>query len=72
MSNAIHKDLLGKVVLVSPKCLRAEVKDRRFLCEAGFGCHPNTMGRQIYGKWVSDGEEDSILGMFVESIVEQK
>lgn len=63
-------DVTNKVVLVHKKFLKPEVTDRRFLCEGGFGCHPQTNGTSVYGKWLSDGEEDRINGYEIESLVE--
>lgn len=66
--NNLHLELEGKTVLVLSKYLKPEVKDRRFLCEGGFGCSPITNGETIYGKWIADGEKDSIRGRWVESL----
>ncbi len=46
MSNAINKDLEGKVVLIADGGL--------FKCETGFGCKPTTNGRRIYGHYLTN------------------
>jgi hypothetical protein len=68
--NNLRIDLTGKVVTVIPKYLK-DVTDSRFLCEGGFGCHPDTNGTSIYGKWLVDGEEDTIKGFMVDKEVKE-
>ncbi len=62
-------DLTNRVVLIAEKYLKEDVKDRRFLCEGGFGCHSFTNGSKIFGRWLADNEDDSIDGSMVESAV---
>lgn len=70
--NNLHIDLTGKVVSVIPKYLNETgLKDNRFLCEGGFGCHPATTGTTIYGKWVGDGEDDHIKGFMVDKLLKE-
>ncbi len=68
--NNLRMDLTGKTVLVLKKVLKPSITDRRFLCEAGFGCFKNTNGKQIYGKWLCDNKDGNITGYDVESLVE--
>jgi hypothetical protein len=53
-------DLTGKTVLLSAKCYRGTEAERLFKCEGGFGCSPITMGRAVFGAWVSDGSKDRV------------
>jgi hypothetical protein len=69
--NNLRIDITNKVVIVDKKFVKPEVKDRRFLCEGGFGCLPQTNGESIYGKWLVDNEEDLIRGRWIESLDEK-
>ncbi len=70
--NNLHLDLTGKGVRVLIKKFKPEhhatIKDG-FMCEAGFGCHPNTNGEKIFGYWIANKEEDAIGGRDVESLI---
>lgn len=72
--NLLRTNLTDRVVLVKKEILKPDYKniDRRFLCQGGFGCHPNTMGKQIYGIWLCDNTDGNITGYDVESLVEEK
>ena len=63
-------ELKGKVVTVLPQYISHDLTDSRFLCEDGFGCSSFTNGSTIYGKWLVDGERDTIKGFMVEKLVE--
>lgn len=70
--NNLRTDLTGKKVLVKKEYFKPEVYDLikdGFLCEGGFGCKAETMSTFIYGKWISNGEEDSITGHDVDSFI---
>lgn len=45
MANNLQMELEGKVVLA---------RGKRFLCEGGFGCSPNTNGIKIFGRFIDD------------------
>lgn len=71
MTNALGKELEGKVILIKKKYIKPEFHhDRRFMCEGGFGCHSRTLGKAIFGYYLIDGEQDRIEGFMVEKIVE--
>lgn len=73
MANAINAELEGKVVLIKKEYMKPEFHDddkRRFMCEGGFGCHPWTLGKAIFGYYLIDGEKDRIEGYMVDKIVE--
>lgn len=70
--NNLKIDLTNKVVLVSTRHLKPEVTDRRFLCEAGFGCHSGTFGEKIFGRWLSDNQKDCIGGRWVEMLAPER
>ena len=60
--NNLNMDLRGKVVIVNSTYKGTE-RERRFLCEEGFGCDPGRPGgRRILGKFLVDGEECSVAG----------
>ena len=65
MSNRLNAELTNKVVLVKRSVLKPGI-DNRFLCEGGFGCNANTNGTKVYGRWVSDNQEDQIGGYDIE------
>ena len=68
MANSLNINLTGKyVVLKSPDYI-GTLPERVFLCEDGFGCSPVTSGSRIYGKFVSDGEDDCVRGCDVERL----
>ena len=53
-------DYTGKVVAIRPDILKDQYKtpdDQLFLATGGFGCHPNSRGRKVYGHFLKDGEE---------------
>lgn len=68
--NNLKIDLTNRVVLVYAKYLKPEVTDRRFICEDGFGLHPQTNGEKIFGRWMDDNTEGQINGRWVESLAE--
>jgi hypothetical protein len=70
--NYLGIDLTNKKVKVIAKKFLPEFQEMikgGFLCEDGFGCHPNTNGESIYGKWIATGEPDKIGGRDVESLI---
>lgn len=53
-------DYTGKVVVINPNIFKDEYKtpeDQLFFATGGFGCHPNSRGRKVYGKFLKDDEE---------------
>lgn len=53
-------DYEGKVLIISPNRLKDEYKtpeDQLFYATGGFGCHPEKMGRKVFGCFLKDGEE---------------
>lgn len=53
-------DYINKVLILNPSVLKDEYKtpdDQLFLAEGGFGCHPNSRGRKVFGRFLKDGEE---------------
>ena len=49
----------NKVVVLSPNALVEECKtpdNQLFFATGGFGCHPDKMGRKVYGYFLNDGE----------------
>jgi hypothetical protein len=68
MSNRLNIDLTGKTVLVKKELFK-EGTDLRFLCEAGFGCHPMTNGTKVFGKWVSDNQNDCVGGYDIDRLL---
>lgn len=52
-------DYTDRVVVINPHRLKDEYKtpeDQLFLANGGFGCHPNSRGRKVYGEFLKDGE----------------
>lgn len=52
-------ELEGRTVVIRANRLRPEFadKDRRFVCECGYGCKPFLIGRAVFGRFLIDGEE---------------
>lgn len=71
MANKLNIELKDKIVIA---------RGKRFLCEGGFGCSPQTSGVKIFGKFIDDktlnskGEQytEFISGYEVEKIVTKK
>ena len=62
-SQHCHTDLglnyEGKVLVISPNRLKDQYKtpeDQLFYATGGFGCHPNKIGRSVFGYFLKDGE----------------
>ena len=70
MANSLDQELEGKYVVVDEKAYNKTKDDieRVFLCEAGFGCSAETLGRAIFGKFVFDGEECRVEGYHVKRL----
>ncbi len=57
--NDDEMDYTDRVVVINPHCLKDEYKtpeEQLFLANGGFGCHPNSRGRKVYGEFLKDGE----------------
>ena len=70
--NNVKKDLTGLVVSVHAKRFLPEFQElikAGFMCEAGFGCNPNTNGEKIFGYWALNKEQDHISGRDVKDII---
>lgn len=53
-------DYTNKVLVLDPSVLKDEYKtpdDQLFLAKGGFGCHPNSRGRKVFGQFLKDGED---------------
>lgn len=53
-------DYTNKVLILDPSVLKDEYKtpdDQLFLAKGGFGCHPNSRGRKVFGQFLKDSEE---------------
>lgn len=53
-------DYTNKVLILDPSVLKDKYKtpdDQLFLAKGGFGCHPNSRGRKVFGQFLKDGEE---------------
>ena len=49
--------LTDKMVLLCSKAYKGSDVERIFFCESGFGCHPFTIGKAVFGYFVYDGEK---------------
>lgn len=71
MVNNLNMELAGKVIVILPKYLKPKyhaIEERLFLCKSGFGCHPDTNGRAVFGTYLKDGESTRIEGYWVERL----
>ena len=53
-------DYTDKVLILDPSVLKDAYKtpdDQLFLAKGGFGCHPNSRGRKVFGQFLKDGED---------------
>lgn len=70
-------DYKGKLLVLKPTVLKESCRkpeNQLFLAEGGFGCSPNSRGRKVYGKFLSDGEEthfsrDNFLGVIKDECI---
>ena len=53
------QDLTGRTVLLSSDVYHGSEEDRRFKCEAGFGCKSFTSGQAVIGHYVG-GKLDGV------------
>ena len=50
----------GKLLVINPNVLKDRYKtpdDQLFYATGGFGCHPQKLGRKVFGFFLKDGEE---------------
>jgi len=69
--NNLNIELEGKQVVLSSKCYRGNEKERIFHCVGGFGCHPHTTGRVIFGYFIHSGEKGRVEGYEIEKLAEE-
>lgn len=53
-------DITGKVIVLSPKCLKEQYwspENQLWFAKGGFGCEPDKIGRAVYATCLFDGEE---------------
>ena len=53
-------EIAGKVIVISPRCLKEEYwspENQLWLATGGFGCSPDKIGRAVYATCLYDGEE---------------
>lgn len=68
MANALRIDLVGKTVIFQQKYLTVPALEHPFRVDGGFGASPTTMGRALFGTFLSDGEEARMEGYMVERL----
>lgn len=61
--NSLQINLTNRVVVVRQGAQPSPVEDRKFLCQAGFGCLPFTNGRNISGYYLKSNAPDTIDAM---------
>jgi hypothetical protein len=62
MANNLNEDIEGKHVILMESWFKdpavaADVRERVFLAEGGFGCSPHTMGNAVTGQFIVEGPE---------------
>ena len=68
-------DYTGKVVVIDPHVLSDEYKwpeTQLFYARCGFGCKPNSLGRKVFGTFLSDGEETYYLRSEILGIIKDE
>jgi hypothetical protein len=68
MGNALDINLTGKVVIFRQSALSVPAEKHPYRVDGGFGASPNTMGRALWGEFLSDGEECRMEGYMVERL----
>lgn len=79
LPDTMHQDFEGKVIAIHPSALDENYltqKDQLWLAESGFGCNPNSSGRAVYARCLSDGEKarwnrSQVLGVVEEQNLPQ-
>jgi hypothetical protein len=68
------QDLTGKTVQLRQSFFRKgagyKASEHLFKCSGGFGCAPSSIGRAVFGTFLSDGEKARVDRGDVEYIVE--
>jgi hypothetical protein len=72
MGNNLKINLEGKYVVLDSKIFKGTVPKRVFLCKGGFGCSPSTIGKAVFGKFVSDGEKSRVEGYHISRLATDK
>jgi hypothetical protein len=75
MANSLNIELTDKVVVLNEEIFKPEftaLKFRLFKVSGGFGASPETIGRKIFGKFLSDGEECGYSGYDVERLATEE
>jgi len=68
MGNTLNVDLTDQVVIFRQSRLTVPASKHPFRVKGGFGASPNTMGRALFGEFLSDGEECRMEGYDVERL----
>jgi hypothetical protein len=72
MSGITGVDLTNKVVRLRQSVFKPglDAAEHLFRCECGSGCNPTATGRDVFGMFVSDGEQARISRDDVEEVVD--
>lgn len=72
MGNSLNMNLEGQVVIFKKKYMTVPPLDHPFRVEGGFGASPSTIGRALFGTFLSDGEEARMEGFMVERLATEE
>lgn len=72
MGNALRIDLTDQVVIFKQKYLSVPALDHPFRVDGGFGAQPDTIGRAMFGEFLSDGERARMEGFMVERLATEE
>lgn len=72
MANSLNIDLTDKVVIFRQKYLTVPALEHPFRVGGGFGSKPYTIGRALFGEFLSDGERARMEGFMVERLATEE
>lgn len=68
-------DYEDKLVILKGMTLKDEYKtpdNQLFYCKGGFGCHPNSLGRKIFGFHINDMENGTYTRDQIEGVIDEQ
>lgn len=68
MANSLRIDLEGKVVIFRQEYMTVPALEHPFLVQGGLGAKNHTIGRALFGEFLSDGEQARMEGYMVERL----
>lgn len=68
MANPLKINLNGKTVILKSDYWNGSEDERKFYCDSGSGCNPESGGNLIFGHFLDDGFVRTIRSVHVERL----